>query len=419
MDKGARSRENMADKKRETGTALVEKNIRTYLTVLRGSADIHLDSFLDGHLEMAPSLHPLAEAREVDITAFLYAAIRLPDCIHAVRRVLLGQSEEVFREGGIADIFDWQDCPASARRRQTLFDGRGTLAAFVTSISDVDDIVPSLVVFQIEWNKMHALIAASSLGADLAEGRVDAAGANETLRRVLKISEEDWHLLRKGWGNFWEEKMRAIASEAKEIRITLIKGGFSEYRRVVQQWWTEFSRHFEETLLEFRPVYLVSSNMTSFSDMLCGFLPAEREKVLAFALDTKMEGFERRWRQAQADRDEQGMANLLYHALRDYLKGSADAARRYCEMEAEAGILNFHRRQTLDLPAQVIDLRALSTERMDPRLRLRRIEALKESRALIVNIEYPLGFAAYHVFSQIAASARKILGLYVIGRPPR
>jgi hypothetical protein len=192
----------MADKKRETGTALVEKNIRTYLTLLRGSVDIHLDSFLDGHLEMAPSLHPLAETREVDITAFLYAAIRLPDCIHAVRRVLLGQSEEVFREGGIADIFDWQDCPATARRRQTLFDGRGTLAAFVTSISDVDDIVPSLVVFQVEWNKMHTLIATSLLGADLAEGRIDASGVDEKLRRALRISEEDWQLLGKGWGNF-------------------------------------------------------------------------------------------------------------------------------------------------------------------------------------------------------------------------
>jgi hypothetical protein len=85
-------------------------------------------------------------------------------------------------------------------------------------------------------------------------------------------------------------------------------------------------------------------------------------------------------------------------------------------MEAEAGILNYDRRQTLDLPVQVIDLRKLSPERMDPRLRLRKIEALKESRAMIVNIEYPLGFAAYHVFSQIAASARKILGVYILGK---
>jgi len=41
---------------------------------------------------------------------------------------------------------------------------------------------------------------------------------------------------------------------------------------------------------------------------------------------------------------------------------------------------------------------------------VKKIDALKESRAMIVNIEYPLGFAAYHVFSQIAAGTRKILG---------
>jgi hypothetical protein len=406
----------MTDKKSETGAELVEKNIRTYLTLLKGSVDIHLESFVEAHLEMEPSLHPLAESKEIDITAFLYAAIRLPDCIHAVRRVLLGQSEEVFKEAGIADIFDWREVTASARRRQTLFDGRNTLAAFVTSISDVDDIVPSLVVFQIEWNKMHALLASSPLGEDLAERRVRAGEADEPLRKALRINAEDWQLLHTGWGGGWDEKIRAIAAEPKGMRVTLIKGGFSEYRRVVQQWWTEISHHFEETLLEFRPIYLTSSNMTAFSDLLCGFLPLHRDAVLEFALDMKLEGFERRWRQAEADRDEPGMADLLYHATRDYLKDSESAARRYAEMEAEVGILSYNRRQTLDLPAQVIDLRNLMPERMDPRLRARKIDALRESRAMIVNIEYPLGFAAYHVFSQIAASVKKILGVYIMGK---
>jgi hypothetical protein len=394
----------------------VEKNIRTYLTLLKGSVDIHLDSFVETHLEMEPSLHPLAESSQIDITAFLYAAIRLPGCIHRVRRVLLGQSEEVFKETGIADIFNWQEVTARARRRQTLFDGRSTLAAFVTSISDVDDLIPSLVVFQIEWNKMHGLIAASPLGRDIAEGRVRAGEADEPLRGLLRIGAEDWQLLHQGWGADWDDKFRALASEPKGMRVTLTKGGFSEYRRVVQQWWTELSRHFAETLLEFRPVYLTSSNMTAFSDLLSGYVPAHREAILAFALDTKLEGFERRWRQAQDDRDEQGMADLLYHATRAYVKSDAAAARAYAEREAEAGILGFSQRQTLDLPVQILDLRRLDPGRMDPRLRLKRIDALAESRALIANIEYPLGFAAYHVFSQIAASARQILGVYILGK---
>jgi hypothetical protein len=406
----------MADKNRETGVELVEKNIRTYQTLLKGSVDIHLSSFVESHLGMEPSLHPLAESKEIDITAFLYAAIRLPDCIHAVRRVLLGQSEEVFKEAGIAGIFDWREVTASARRRQTLFDGRSVLAAFVTSISDVDDILPSLVVFQIEWNKMNALLASSPLGADLAGGRVRAEEADEPLRQLLRIAPEDWQLLHRGWGTGWDEKIRAIASEPKGMRVTLVKGGFSEYRRVVQHWWTELTHHFEETLLEFRPIYLTSSNMTAFSDLLSGFVPRHRDAVIEFALDTKLDGFESRWRQAQGDRDEQAMADLLYHATRDYLKGSESAAQGYAEMEEEAGVLNYGLRQTLDLPVQIIDLRNLSPERMDPRLQIRKIEALKESRAMIVNIEYPLGFAAYHVFSQIAASARRILGVYILGK---
>ena len=35
---------------------------------------------------------------------------------------------------------------------------------------------------------------------------------------------------------------------------------------------------------------------------------------------------------------------------------------------------------------------------------MRGLEALRASNALIVNVDYPLGFAAYHLLSQIASS---------------
>jgi hypothetical protein len=44
------------------------------------------------------------------------------------------------------------------------------------------------------------------------------------------------------------------------------------------------------------------------------------------------------------------------------------------------------------------------------------IEALKQSRALIVNVDYPLGMAAYQVLSEIARNANEVRGVYIMGK---
>jgi len=189
---------------------------RPNLTLLKGSVDIHLDSFVEGHLEMEPSLHPLAESKEIDITAFLYAAIRLAGTASTPSAgFFLGQSEEVFRRGGdhghlrLARGDGQRPAAPNPVRRQKRSGG------LCDQHLDVDDIVPSLVVFQIEWNKMHALLAAGPLGGDLAEGRIRAEDVDEKLRKILRITEEDWQTAPPGWGTRWDEKIRAIAAEPK------------------------------------------------------------------------------------------------------------------------------------------------------------------------------------------------------------
>ncbi len=32
---------------------------------------------------------------------------------------------------------------------------KDTLAAFIASVSDIDDLIPMLTAYQIEWNKLH------------------------------------------------------------------------------------------------------------------------------------------------------------------------------------------------------------------------------------------------------------------------
>ena len=48
--------------------------------------------------------------------------------------------------------------PRRARRRRHFFDGRDRLAVLVSSPSDLDDIIPALVAYEMEWNKLHELL---------------------------------------------------------------------------------------------------------------------------------------------------------------------------------------------------------------------------------------------------------------------
>jgi hypothetical protein len=65
---------------------------------------------------------------------------------------------------------------------------------------------------------------------------------------------------------------------------------------------------------------------------------------------------------------------------------------------------------------QVVELSRLNADALDPRLRVPGIEALAKSDALLVNIDFPLGMAAYQVLSEIARNIAGIPGVYVMGK---
>src|SRR6476659_6595914 len=124
----------------------VELYIRTYTTMLRSSGDVKVKALEQAHLNADSALHINARGREPDMSAFLYCAQRLPGCIMKVRRVLLGQSAEVFRKQGFP-VDEWEPVNSPGRRRQWFWDGNETLAVYVSSASDVDDFIPTLTGF--------------------------------------------------------------------------------------------------------------------------------------------------------------------------------------------------------------------------------------------------------------------------------
>ena len=400
----------------ETTGEGIELYIRTYYSLLRSSGEIRIRSLEETHEGMRSSLHLSAETPEFDASAFLYAALRLPDCIHDVRRVVLGQSEDVFRRGGLGDVAGWARVDAAARRRRMQFDGRDTIAAFVSSVSDIDDLIPCLTAFQIEWNKLHRRLAVTQLGHELALGAELASREPEALRHTLGITAEDFARLHQVWGKQFDAKAQALAQGLADIRVTSLARGFNDYRRAVESWWDDLVRAADHLYLDFRPVYFISSNPHSIPNLLSGFAQSRREALVRFARETNPEGLAGEWQYLIERGDTGAQTDFLYYVQRAYLRNNPDEQRVLGEIEAAAGVHRFDEPHSLDISAQVIDLRAIDPSCLDPRLQMPGLDALANSKALIVNVDYPLGFAAYHLLAQIASASTDLLGVYVAGK---
>jgi hypothetical protein len=388
----------------------IEDHIRLYRDLLRrGPLRLHL--LEEGHARMGSSLHPLAPSAEVDASAFLYSARRLPDCMAGVERVVMGDGDAALRSSGLIEPSLCQHVRALSRRRLTLFDGRSILAATISSPSDLDDLVPALTCYQIEWNKMHSRLAGSDIGRAISKSPELSSG--EEVRRVLRISREDWDMMTKTWGDGWREKLSAIARGPKDITLELALASPGEGREAVASWLDEFLNHFRDLGVQGRPVYFVSSNDHSLPNLLSGFAADNREEILAFAL--RDQRLRKRW-EILRDDDPGFVDNLLYYSAQGYLRSGGRLSAALRSAEEEVGIWRHERSMFVDLRAQVVEIGRLDPDRIDGRLTVGDVSTLAESRALILNVDYPLGLAAHRLLSEVILAHRDLLGVYVMGK---
>ncbi len=208
------------ERRHEAGKRDVELYIRTYNTLLRSSGEVNLKALVQTHLNIDSSLHPDAHSPYPDMSALIYSVLRLPASVVHCNLVLLGQAEEMFLQQGFC-VNDWQRVTASARRRKWFYDGDQTLAAYVASVSDTDDIIPVLVAFQIEWNKMYYLLNADPTTRQFLETRMEQsspvfAEISKVLSERLHIAQDDWRRLEVIWGeNVWDNPFAYWTREEK------------------------------------------------------------------------------------------------------------------------------------------------------------------------------------------------------------
>jgi hypothetical protein len=388
----------------------VELYQRTYNTLLRSSGETALRVLESSHRAIGSSLHPLADSDEPDLGAFLYAIRRLPDGIAGAHLVIMGQEAEVFAANGIV-IDEWEEADAPARRRRWHDSGGGTHAVLLASASDVDDLIPTLVAFQIEWNKIRVRQRAAGWPPDSGPTAAECA-------ETLGGSTDDWIRLHETWGERFYERLRLIAERRMNLRVRMLGGTQVGYARMTRRWWAPVHDRLASEGLGDAPMYFVSSNTHSLVNIVTG-VAQQREQALADFVDTLPEDDILRTELAafREGRAEGSWDNFLYFVARLYFDShGAEGREARRRAEQECGVSHIRSTTALRVPAQIIPLSTLLPDRLDPRLGDVDADALAASEAVVVNIDYPLGVAAYNILREVAVDTASLRGVYVLGK---
>jgi hypothetical protein len=382
----------------------IDLYIRTYYSLLRSSGDVRVRAFEEAHLFSRSSLHLGAEAPEPDLAAFAYSAARLPDCMPLVRRIVLGQSVNQFVAAGFP-IESWRGVRTRGRRRPLRWDGGETLAAFIASASDIDDLVPIVTAYQIEWNKLRERLLAH---------RLTDVGDDAALAAALSTDATGVARLRVALGSNSDAILHDIIAHECDLHVRLLGGSFREYQRSALRWWQAIAPHVPAG----RPVYFISSNSHSLVNLLGGYARAHESEIVAFLRRRNFEDLAPRYDEVTAAKDQAAADNILYYALRAFIhepgeQGRMDAVQQW---DRDAGIRAVVAPGRIDVDAQVIELASLCIDNLDPRVRVAEVERLVESRAVLINIDYPLGMAAYHHLSAVSLGVDELRGIYVMGK---
>lgn len=366
------------------------------------------------------ALHVAANESGFDVSAFSYSLFRLPKCfLKHVELVVMGQSNVVFSQHGYPDVENWEEVTAPARRRRTYWDKERTLAVYIASRSDIDDLIPMLAAYQIERDKLQIAMAQPAIIKLLELGRDPNHVDPEMLKTISTlsgISEEDLSGLERLWGGDWVDNLHHIATTPCAISVRLLAGSFAEYKRATRRWWDNIAALNGDIDFYQRPIYFVSSNTHSIANLLSGYVQSIRPTISAFI----QAGEDEQLKQELASPEQYSgqSENLLYYTLKRFETANPDIRLKRLFAEGQQGIQRIPSQHVFDIEAQVIEVGKLDPQRFDSRLKLSEAEVAKlaQSRALMINIDYPLGMAAYQILSEIARNIAEIRGIFIMGK---
>ncbi len=358
----------------------IELHIRTYRSRLKSTGKVKISQLFDTHLEMNSILHEKGKGSKIDIAAFIYVLLRLPPCMSKVKNIILGQSYSVFRNHGFLKLSDWREVDSPGRRRKMYFDGNDTLTVYIASVTDLDDLITLFTAFQIEWNKFH--------GKD-----ADKILDSEDLTKIKNI-----------WGKDYHKFLTAIKHKTIDFTVTLLAGSYVEYAKATQHWWNHIESQLKSLNIPERPIYFVSSNTHSIVNLLTKYALSSSNKLIDYLYESKNSFLINLWEEIKTGKSPYHKDYFLYYIAKKYAKTYRNFEGQKLNFARGMGIHQIPAHHYLDIDVQVIELNKLNDEK------------LKKSEAIIINIDYPLGWAAYQVLTEIGQNVDSVRGIYIMGK---
>ena len=404
-----------------SGNEEIQLYMRTYYSLLRSTSPVPIKVLMEAHRGMRSALHVQAHEPVPDLAAFNYVTLRLPEVIDQVNLVVMGQSERIFRKHGYANLSAWKQVTAPGRRRRTFFNGDDTLAVFIASRSDIDDLVPMLVAYEIERRKLYTLLGKEAgvrfLQALVAEGVTDPEACCARLAELTGAEPEAWMRLWRVWGDKLPARLLRMATEKQSIAIRSLSGSLADYRRAIRRWWQHVEEAIPDADFTALPAYFISSNTHSMANLLSGFALMHEQPLIDFILTEGPEDLRREYENIRQEVVPSRLENFLYYAWKKYEQAHPEAVAQRLAHEMRLGIHRVPSEYTaFDIEVQVVFLNRLKPEFLDPRLQLPGVDALHRTDAVIINIDYPLGLAAYQVLNEVARNIDEIRGVFIMGK---
>ncbi len=386
---------------------------RAYQTALKDQSQILLRSLENSYKQFQPLLHSRAsDPNLVDTDALIYSLLRLPPEIDQAATILMAPTPETFTVAGFSDVESWQKVSAPSRRRRSYFNRQKTISFFLASVSDLDDLVNLLLAYQIEWNKFHSLLKKHCS----ANTKVLSFLSDPEHLSKLGIAPEVWPKILKALGPKSEKRLLAIFHRPRSLRLRLLAGSWIDYARSVQRWWKSLAKRTSPRLhLSHLEIYLVSSNLHSILNLASPYNWKIKGKILNH-FQKNYPHLLNAWQNLYS-LSSHASRNLLHHASKFYYQDNPQEEAKKERFEKKLGIFHLPSQHYFDINVQLIPLSLFAKKSLiDPALTVKNPSLLAKSQAYIINVDYPLGFAAYHLTNEVLENVTKMKGLYVLGK---
>jgi len=270
-----------------------------------------------------------------------------------------------------------------------------------------------LTAYQIEWNKIHALFQRWPRGVDIALVEQDPKYWS-LLSDIIEIPMDDLERLQAIWRGNFASTLKLIHHKKLSISLRLLGGSFAQYMKATSEWFDNIKSAVPD--IGDRPLYFVSSNTHSIPNILTGFALQHQSELEVFIQTSNDQDLQSEWESIKTGQGRSNRENFLYYVLKKYQNTPTGSALVEAQLsdEREHGIIRINAENTFDVEAQLFDLKRLDMKRIDGRL-AGDLSFLANSDALVLNIDYPLGLAAYNILSIVSIHGN-LHGIYSMGK---